>query len=102
MQLNQAERREMGDGFALATSDRRASKMKPSTSSASGVTQLTDREWEVVKLISQDMSTKQIAHRLGISVKTVNFHRMMIKKRLDVRSSVGIARYAIRAHIIGP
>ena len=76
--------------------------MKPAPISASIAVHLTERQTQIVKLICEDMSYKEIASRLGISVKTAQFHRMKLKKVLNVRGSAGITRYAIREHIIEP
>jgi DNA-binding CsgD family transcriptional regulator len=61
---------------------------------------LTVREIEVLQLLAEELTSKEIADRLGISKKTVNFHRHSMKKRLKVRGTVGIIRYAIREGII--
>lgn len=63
---------------------------------------LTAREIEVVELIAEDLSAKEIADRLGIAKKTVTFHRQAIKRRLKVRGTAGIVRYAMRQGIIEP
>jgi DNA-binding CsgD family transcriptional regulator len=61
---------------------------------------LSKRELEIVKLLAEDLTSKEVAARLGIAEKTVNFHRHAIKKRLDVQGTVGMVRYAIRHGII--
>jgi DNA-binding CsgD family transcriptional regulator len=48
-------------------------------------------------LLAEDLTSKGIGHRLGISAKTVDFHRDLIKKRLQVVGIAGIVRYAIKA-----
>ena len=68
--------------------------MSSNKSSANG--HLSSREIEVVKLLAEDLSSKEVAARLGIAEKTVNFHRQQIKQRLDVKGIVGMVRYAIR------
>ena len=60
---------------------------------------LTDRE-KVVVLMSTDFTTREIASKLGIKIKTVEFHRATIKQKLRVKSIAGIVRYAIRAGLI--
>ena len=60
---------------------------------------LTPREREVVQLIAEGHSTKQIAGKLAISVKTVETHRAQIMDRLDIRHVPGLVRYAIRTGI---
>ena len=69
-------------------------------STRNGVPHLTSRENDVVELISADLSTSEIAERLGIKPKTVEYHRALIKERLGVKGTAGIVRYAIRAGLI--
>jgi DNA-binding CsgD family transcriptional regulator len=54
------------------------------------------------ELIAEDLTSKEIASRMGLSVKTVLFHRQEIKRRLKVRGTAGIVRYAVRHGIIEP
>ncbi len=61
---------------------------------------LTLRQREVLKLIAEGYSTKEIAHRLGISVKTIETHRAEIMTRLEVYNLAGLIRYAIRAGLV--
>ena len=69
---------------------------------ASSNRRLTEREREIIKLICEEMTAKEIAERLNISVKTVEFHRQEIKHRIGVRGTAGITRYAVRHGIIEP
>ncbi|MCI4668138.1 MAG: response regulator transcription factor [Bacteroidia bacterium] len=57
---------------------------------------LTTREVEIVKLIVQEYSAKEIADKLFISGETVHTHRKNIREKLGVRNSAGIVREAIR------
>ena len=61
---------------------------------------LTPRQREVLKLIAEGRSTKQIALALKISVKTVETHRMLLTERLDIHHTAGLVRYAIKAGLI--
>ena len=61
---------------------------------------LTSREREVLQLIAEGQRTKQIAARLGISVKTAESHRTRIMKKLDVHDTASLVRYAIRRGLI--
>jgi DNA-binding NarL/FixJ family response regulator len=56
---------------------------------------LTDREREVLQLLSEGSSTKEMADRLGISVKTVETHRRNIMDKLDLHSVAELTKYAI-------
>jgi len=62
---------------------------------------LTPRQREVLKLIAEGNSTKQIALRLNISAKTVETHRMLLTDRLDIHDTAGLVRYALKAGLIG-
>jgi DNA-binding NarL/FixJ family response regulator len=55
---------------------------------------LTDRELEVLRLICEDHSTKEIALRLAVSEKTVSSHKLNIQTKLSVKSTVGMVRAA--------
>jgi DNA-binding NarL/FixJ family response regulator len=63
---------------------------------------LTPREVEVVKLIAEGHSSKQIADTLVISIKTVDRHRANILDKLGMRDRVQLTRYAIRRGLIEP
>jgi DNA-binding NarL/FixJ family response regulator len=63
---------------------------------------LTTREEEVVKLVAEGHSSKQIAQSLVISVKTVERHRANILEKLGMRDRTEITRYAIRVGLIQP
>ena len=63
---------------------------------------LTRREEEVVKLIAEGHSSKEIAQHLVISVKTVERHRANVLEKLGMRDRTEITRYAIRVGLIQP
>ncbi len=63
---------------------------------------LTPREEEVVKLIAEGRSSKDIAALLVISVKTVERHRANVLQKLELRDRTQLTRYAIRAGLIEP
>jgi DNA-binding NarL/FixJ family response regulator len=64
------------------------------------IEQLTARQREVLQLIAEGKSTKEIAHLLGISIKTAEAHRAQLMDRLDIRDLAGLVRYAIRIGLI--
>jgi DNA-binding NarL/FixJ family response regulator len=64
--------------------------------SASPVSRLSDREFEVFQLIGQGKGTKEIAQHLNLSVKTVEVHRAKIKEKLSLQSATDLVRYAVR------
>jgi DNA-binding NarL/FixJ family response regulator len=61
---------------------------------------LSPRQREVLHLIAEGCSTKEIARRLGISVKTVETHRTELMARLDIHDVARLVRYAIKAGLI--
>ena len=63
---------------------------------------LTPRERGVVQLIAEGYSNKQVAQLLNISVKTVETHRAVVMRKLNLTSSAALVRYAIRNKIIEP
>jgi DNA-binding NarL/FixJ family response regulator len=62
---------------------------------------LTPREREIVQLLAEGKSNKQVAAILGISIKTVETHRAAVMRRLRFDSFADLVRYAIRSKIIG-
>jgi DNA-binding NarL/FixJ family response regulator len=63
---------------------------------------LTPREEEVLKLVAEGYSTREIPKTLGISAKTVDRHRANILQKLGLRDRLALTRYAIRAGLIEP
>jgi DNA-binding NarL/FixJ family response regulator len=63
---------------------------------------LTPRESEVVKLVAEGMTTREIAEALFISPKTVERHRANVLEKLGMRDRVDLTRYAIRRGLVEP
>jgi DNA-binding NarL/FixJ family response regulator len=61
---------------------------------------LTHRQREILQLIAEGHSTKEIAHRLQVSIKTVESHRAQLMERLDIYDVAGLVRYAIRVGLV--
>jgi DNA-binding NarL/FixJ family response regulator len=61
---------------------------------------LTPRQREILQLIAEGHSTKEIAHLLKISIKTVETHRSELMERLDIHDVAGLVRYAIRVGVV--
>ena len=57
---------------------------------------LTSREREIVQRIAEGQTTKEIAAALGLSVKTVESHRINLMRKLDIHETATLVRYAIR------
>jgi DNA-binding NarL/FixJ family response regulator len=69
---------------------------KLTTDRSSAATVLTNREREVLQLIAEGNTTKEIAARLNVSVKTVETHRRQIMEKLGIFSIAELTKYAIR------
>jgi DNA-binding NarL/FixJ family response regulator len=61
---------------------------------------LTPRQREILTLIAEGLSTKDISRRLNISVKTVESHRAQLMERLDIHDVASLVRYAIKMGLI--
>ncbi len=75
-------------------------ELSPEASSTPGV--LTAREREIVQLLAESKSNKEVSALLGISVKTVQTHRAAIMHKLGVSSIVDLVHYAIRNNLVSP
>lgn len=62
--------------------------------------ELTSRESEVLQLIAEGFSNKQIASELGISIKTVEKHRQQVMNKLNIHDVAGLTRYAISKGLV--
>ena len=63
---------------------------------------LSPREREVLQLVVEGKTTKEIARLRGVSVKTAENHRTRIMAKLDIHETAGLVRYAIRRGVIQP
>ena len=70
--------------------------------SKSEISGLTPRQKEVLQLIAEGCSTRDIAERLSVSIKTIETHRAHLMDRLDIHDVAGLVRLAIRARLISP
>jgi DNA-binding NarL/FixJ family response regulator len=61
---------------------------------------LSPRQTQILKLIAEGQSTKQVALHLAISVKTVETHRSALMKRIGVRDVAGLVRYAVKVGLV--
>jgi DNA-binding NarL/FixJ family response regulator len=78
--------------------DQAPKKEKPQPESPQ--TRLTPRQREIVQLLAEGKSSKEVAVQLGLSVKTAETHRANIMRRLDCHSVSELVRYAVRNNII--
>ena len=63
---------------------------------------LTPREREVLQLVAEGKSTKQVAEVLGITAKTAESHRSRLMIKLDIHEVAGLVRYAVRRGLVEP
>jgi DNA-binding NarL/FixJ family response regulator len=68
----------------------------------SSLERLTPRQREILQLIAEGSSSKQIAQRLNASIKTIESHRASLMERLDIHEVAGLVRYAIRYGLVSP
>jgi len=63
---------------------------------------LTRREREILQCIAEGETTKEIAQRLGLGVKTIESHRTRLMRKLDIHGTATLVRYAIRRGLTSP
>jgi len=61
---------------------------------------LTDRERQVLQLVAEGKTTKEVAEVLGLSAKTADSHRTRIMQKLEIHETAGLVRYAVRRGFI--
>ena len=66
------------------------------------IDQLTPREREIAVLIAQSHSSKEVAGRLNISIKTAENHRANLMRKLGVRDVAGLVRFVVRQGLVDP
>ena len=74
--------------------------LHPKGIKTSPVQELTPRQREVLQLVAEGHSTKDIAQKLNLSAKTVDTHRTELMQRLNIHDIAGLVRYAIRVGLI--
>ena len=72
------------------------------TKSDAGAEPLSLREREVLQLVAEGKTNKEIAQILDLSLKTVDSHRSHLMEKLNVRGTAGLVRYAVRRGLIRP
>lgn len=75
---------------------------RPRADDDMGLSALTGREREVLQLVSEGLSSKEIASQLRISVRTVDAHRSALMTKIGSRKVTGLVRFAIREGLIVP
>jgi DNA-binding NarL/FixJ family response regulator len=92
--LSPAIAKHVVDGFL----QRDTATAEPSTASA--LDGLTPRQREILQLVAEGRSTKDVAQLLSLSIKTVEAHRSQIMNRLDIHDVAGLVRFAIRNGLV--
>lgn len=86
----------------LARLSGKKGKENSTSSEPSQYQALTPRQREILQMIAEGNTNKQIAQALNLSVKTVEAHRTQIMERLDIHETAGLVRYAIRTGLVSP
>lgn len=76
--------------------------LHPEKAQADAAEPLTPREREIVQLLAEGKSNKEVADALGISTKTIETHRATIMRKLELKSFAELVRYAVRNNIVPP
>ena len=79
-----------------------AGYVHPSAEPPSALDRLTPRHREILQLIAEGHTTKEIARRLKIGTRTVEAHRAELMRRLDIHDIAGLVRYAVRVGLVSP
>ncbi len=82
--------------------EKRESALEQALGSDAELSVLTPRQKEVLQLVAEGYTTKEIADLLDLSVKTVEAHRANLMERLDIHDVPGLVRLAIRARLVSP
>ena len=63
---------------------------------------VSERELEIVRFICQELTNKEIADKLFLSIRTVEGYRLKIQEKMNVKNSIGLVIYAIRNNLYKP
>ena len=103
-ELEAAIRTVIAGGIYLTTAlpgDLSESILKRNVAQNETAEKLTDREREVLQLVTEGRSAKEIADILHLSVKTIEFHKYRMMKRLGVHTTVELTKYAVQRQLLG-
>ncbi|MBI3769841.1 MAG: response regulator transcription factor [Deltaproteobacteria bacterium] len=90
--LSPAVSRQVVDDYLRRVSDEEATPVE----------MLTPRQREVLQLVAEGCSTKEVAQKLDLGIKTVETHRTQLMERLGIHDIAGLVRYAIRQGLVSP
>lgn len=91
--------------YCKQTSNRLAqmiAKSRHNPFSRKKIASFTDKELEIIHLICEEFTNKEIADKLYLSIRTVEGHRLKILEKMDVKNSIGLVVYAIQHDIFEP
>ena len=95
------ERVVRGEIFISPSAPKTVSRMLAgNTAHTTPLSMLTTRQREILQLIAEGQSTKEIGYRLTLSAKTVETHRRLLMERLGIHDVAGLARFAVRAGLV--
>lgn len=86
--------------FCDAIKDKMLTSFSENGTTENSVAQITKRELEILKLVVKEFTTKEISEQLTISVNTIDTHRKNIMKKLNVKNTIGLVKYAIRNDLV--
>jgi RNA polymerase sigma factor (sigma-70 family) len=84
----------------LRLGERRERALEEQLGSGAELAALTPRQKEILQLVAEGLSTREIAERLGVSIKTVEAHRANLMERLEIYDVPGLVRLAIRSRLV--
>jgi two-component system, NarL family, response regulator NreC len=93
---------QVGRGAVYLSPDISRTAVEAYLSKSTGVDPLTPRERQVLQMVGEGKSTKDVARLLGISTKTAESHRARLMRKLDIHETAGLVRYAIRNGLVQP
>lgn len=89
------------DGFVKRAKEQEHEPFSPQLGGASNNRpQLTNRETEILGYIAQSLTSREIADKLDLSVRTVNTHRANLMQKLNIHDTAGLVRFAIQNGIV--
>ena len=90
-----------GDVYISPSAPKRVTQMlAKNEAGTSPLSLLTGRQREILQLIAEGQSTKEIGYRLALSTKTVETHRRLLMERLGIHEVASLARFAVRAGLV--
>jgi DNA-binding NarL/FixJ family response regulator len=86
--------------FCDSIKDKMLTSFSDNNSSEEPKVHITKRELEILQLVVREFTTKEISEQLTISINTIDTHRKNIMRKLEVKNTIGLVKYAIRNDIV--